>query len=181
MQKTVAAPQITDHELVTRVIDGDRSAFMELYFRHARYVAGVAGSIIGRDSEIEDIVQETFLQAHRSIATLRERDKVRPWLATIAVRKVYRVLKKRKQILFFPVPPEETPAHAQNEENLVLRNHLYLAMGSLTPELRIPWVLFKVEGMKLPEVAELCEASVATIKRRIAKATEKLQKRLHHG
>ena len=55
---------------------------------------------------------------------------------------------------------------------------LYEALGALPADLRIPWTLHHVEGETLPEVASMCEISLATAKRRIAEAAERLERKL---
>ena len=57
-------------------------------------------------------------------------------------------------------------------------DELYEALDGLAADVRIPWVLHRVEQMTLPEAAEACEISLATVKRRIKEADERLERRL---
>lgn len=57
-------------------------------------------------------------------------------------------------------------------------DELYEELERLSPDLRIPWTLHRVEQLTLPETARACELSLATVKRRIAEAEERLERRL---
>src|SRR5436190_514218 len=57
-------------------------------------------------------------------------------------------------------------------------DELYDALDRLPPDLRVPWVLARIEQSTLPEVARICEISLATVKRRIADADARIERRL---
>jgi RNA polymerase sigma-70 factor, ECF subfamily len=166
--------------LVERILQGDEAAFKELYFANSRFIAGIVYTILGKDADIDDIVQDTFLEAHRSMGQLREHSKVSSWMATIAVRITYKNLKKKRRFFTSNKPVEEVSDKIE-ERDVFLRIRLYNAVDMLAPKYRIPWLLYKIEQMSLEEVAGLCEVSLATVKRRIKKATNRLQARLNNG
>ena len=167
-----------DAALVAQAIAGSDRAFSMLYRRHARYVAGVVYRLLGSDGELDDVVQETFCDASAALASLKEPGGLRGWLARIAVRRVHKRLAKRRRWRWLVgevaqmAPLVSDPAERQRVDAL------YEALATLPPELRIPWTLHHVEGETLPEVAAMCEISLATAKRRIADAAEKLERRL---
>jgi len=172
--RTLRAAEVPDALVVERAAAGDERAFGELYERHARYVAGVAYRLLGRDAEVDDIVQETFLAALEHLATLRDAESVRAWLARIAARRVMHRFDARSRLRRFlegwarsaPTRTEPQVAHDLGE--------LDRALAGLPPERRIPWILHRVEGETLPEVARIVGVSLATTKRRIAEADEAL-------
>ncbi len=170
-----------DATLVARVREGDRSAFAALYRRHHRYVAGVAYRVFGDDDELEDTVQEVFLEAHRGLHTLSDPSRIRPWLVTIAVRRAQRrigkrVRRRRVAAAVFSAGPRCGDPRDQQPVQV-----LYQALAQLEEKLRWPWILRQVEGYALAEVAEMCEVSIATVKRRIRKAQSRLDRRLPPG
>ncbi len=61
-----------DVTLVERAMRGDDQAFAAIYRRHARYVAGVAYRILGADSEVDDVVQETFVDAAKGLRRIED-------------------------------------------------------------------------------------------------------------
>jgi RNA polymerase sigma-70 factor (ECF subfamily) len=90
-------PPVDDVELVQRIQRHDSDAFRLLYARHALYLAGVVFRLLGADNEVDDIVQECFVDAVEGIGKLRNGAGVRWWLVTIAVRRSHRVLSARRR------------------------------------------------------------------------------------
>ncbi len=171
----------SEEDLIVLASKGDRDAFSELFRRHARYIAGVAFKILGSSDEVDDVVQETFIAAHRGLQKLNEVRAFRRWLVTIAVRKVSHRLSQRKlrPLVGLDFQAGDEPHTDPSEAELA--RELYGALSAMGADLRIPWVLARVEGHKLEDVAVECDASLATIKRRIALAEERLRRRLDHG
>ena len=175
-EQMAGGPPVEDLDLVERMRRRDPDAFRLLYARHARYLAGVAYRLLGGDHELEDVLQETFVDAVAGIGQLEQAERFRPWLVTIAVRKVKRLLlerRRRKKIAsgFALVAPR---SHAPSGERLV--DELQRALEGLPPELRIPWVLGRIEQFELADVALACCISLATAKRRIAAADQRIRR-----
>jgi RNA polymerase sigma-70 factor (ECF subfamily) len=167
---------VDDLDLVERLRRHDAGAYRLLYARHARYLAGVVYRLLGSDHELEDVLQESFVDAVEGIEHLEQAARLRPWLVTIAVRKVNRVLlarHRRKKLAtgFALVAPRSQ--HATQEMSV---DELRRALDALTPELRVPWVLGRMEQLELSEIARACSVSVATAKRRIAAAEQNIRR-----
>ncbi len=163
---------------------GDSRAFRMLYHRHSRYVAGTVFRLLGSDQELDDIVQDTFWDAFRNLEQLRRPERLRSWLAAIAVRQVQRRLRlrgRRRRIRGQVARQQQADRAGDVSKDQELATALYAALDELSPELRTPWVLHRVMQHTLPEVAELCQMSLATVKRRIARAQERLRRRLDNG
>src|SRR5262245_48504793 len=154
-------------------------SFDEFYAAHARYVAGLAGRILGRDDEVPDVVQDVFLIAHRSLGSLREPGAVRGWLARIAVREASRRLRWRRLRSFLRpaaavqcdlvVDPRAAP------EIRPLAALLYASLDRMPARYRLPWILRNLADQTLESVAEMLDSSPATVKRRIAVAEQRLR------
>lgn len=177
-----AAPLLTpipddDATLVARAAAGDERAFTALYRRHARYVAGVAFRLLGDEAELDDVVQETFVDVHDALGSIRDGATVRAFLATITARKVARRIRRRQRqrwlASFIGLSSARSDAPAVEGEAFAL----YQALEAVSVDRRIPWTLHVVEGMTLPEVASACGVSLATVKRRIAETGALLAKR----
>jgi RNA polymerase sigma-70 factor (ECF subfamily) len=171
---SLRAVEVPDAVLAARAAEGDERALGQLFERHARYVAGVANRLLGNDAEVDDVVQETFLAALEHIGTLRDSQAVRPWLASIAARRVMHRFDARSRLRRFVESwvvgsPSRTEPHVRND-----LGELERALARLPAEQRIPWVLHRIEGETLPEVARTVGASLATVKRRIASAEHSL-------
>src|SRR3954468_6705852 len=93
--------------LVEPTPDHEASSELERVFRaHARYVSFIALRVLGRDQEVDDVVQDVFLSAVRRLRYLREPAALKAWLGTAAVRVARRKLRARWLQLFFGLNPE---------------------------------------------------------------------------
>lgn len=152
--------------------------FEGLYAHHARYVAGVVHRLMGNDGEVDDIVQETFIDAIDGLRRLEDPAAVRAWLVTVAVRRTRRVLGRRRRRAMFAFWVADFAPRASDPRDRQPVDDLYDALGRIPEDLRIPWVLHRVEQLSLPETAQACEVSLATVKRRIADAEARIERRL---
>lgn len=164
-----------DTELVELARRRDEEAYRRLYARYAHYLGGVIFRILGADPELDDIVQESFVDAIGGIGSLQNAERLRPWLVTIAVRKVHRLLAARRRraklagTLAILWPTSHTPAGEWSADELSR------ALERVPSKLRIPWTLSRIEQLDLTDVALACAISVATAKRRIGEADHRLR------
>jgi RNA polymerase sigma-70 factor (ECF subfamily) len=172
---------LEDDVLVDRARGGDEQAFSALYRRHARYIAGVIFRLMGDGSELDDIVQETFVAASFSLGKLKDPQSVRGWLVTIAVRRVRRRLAARQRRRWLGQEIDRQMPRMSDPRLRAEIDELYDVLDRLPPRLRVPWVLARLEGETLADVARACGVSLATAKRRVAEAEESVQRRLHAG
>jgi RNA polymerase sigma-70 factor (ECF subfamily) len=156
--------------------------FEDVFRTYSAYVARVALRLLGRDDEVDDVVQDSFLAAHRGLKNLRDPAGMRGWLATVTVRVCRRKLRLRR--MWSMVGLEDAGAHLPSREASpearALLVHLYSLLDRLPADERIAWVLRHVEGEQLEAVARLCGCSLATAKRRIAAAQARLEQELGH-
>jgi RNA polymerase sigma-70 factor (ECF subfamily) len=152
-------------------------ALAELFRRYARYVATVGFKLLGRDDELDDLVQDVFIEAHRGLHQLRDLDAAKGWLARITVRRAVRRLRRQKLRAFFSLdalaepPPVADGASPEERAHIALT---YRRLDALPVPQRIVWLLRHVEGETLDEIAELCGCSKATVQRRLRAAQRAL-------
>jgi RNA polymerase sigma-70 factor (ECF subfamily) len=146
--------------------------FARVYALHAGYVAGLAGRILGRNDDVPDVVQEVFLIVHRRLSDVRDGGALRTWLGRITVREASRRLRwRRLRDLLRPAYAEvDLVADEAGAELRPLVALLYVALDRLPARERSAWVLRNLLDEPLDQVAELCDCSLATAKRRIAAA-----------
>ncbi|HEX6242859.1 MAG TPA: sigma factor, partial [Polyangiales bacterium] len=89
-------PELSDADLVSRVLSGDRRAEELLYVRHVGYVTSLCLRLLGRRDEAEDAAQDTFVDVLEQIRSLREPNRLRHWITRIAVHKAHRRFRRRK-------------------------------------------------------------------------------------
>lgn len=176
-----AETEVSDGVLVDRARDGDRFALDQLVRRHLPAVAGMVGRLLGDAVEAEDVVQDTMASALADLATLREPQAFHAWLLRVAVNKVHRRFRRRKLLRFLGIggEPESGLADLASEDatqeqhaELVLLDRM---LRSLPVAERIAWSLRCVEGLPLDEVAAACGCSLATAKRRIVSADQRIR------
>lgn len=152
---------------------------------HAGFVAAVAHRLLGRDSDVDDVVQDVFLDAWKGLAQLREVEAIRGWLRTVTIRKCRRRLTTRKlkgMLGFDDVPGyAEIVAPDASPEQRTLLGRVYLVLDQLPVDERLAWILRHLEEEKLEDVATLCGCSLATAKRRIAAAERRILEKLSDG
>jgi RNA polymerase sigma-70 factor (ECF subfamily) len=164
------ARERSDEELISLASEGDEHAFGALYRRHAEYVAGIVFRLIGSDADVDDVVQLTFIEALRGLSRVEQAESFRGWLYRLSVCQVNRRLKKRWRADRLRAALEWiVPKRADLRDGFAERD-LRVLLAKVAPEDRIAWLLHHVQGETLPETARLCETSLATVKRRIARA-----------
>ncbi len=172
-----AEAYIDNADFVRRLCERDEPAVRKLYNDYARYVASIAYRLLGDDADLDDVVQDTFVSAIRSIKDLKDPSLLKIWIARIAVRRSQRYIARRKRRKYIQSGeslrvPE--PVSSSGESYY----EIYETLHSLPRKYSVPWILYKVVGMKLAEVGDSCGCSLATTKRRIARAEEMLKRRL---
>lgn len=183
-QQTRSGAGPSDAALVVAARAGEPWAQEALFRRHAPRMNGLAFRVMGRDDEIDDLVQETFIAALSSLDRLEKPDAFASWLSGILVRQAYKKIRRRRMLArlglgraALAIDAEELVATTATPERAAELAALYSVIESMPADLRVPLVLHRVEGLGLEEVATLMEVSLATVKRRIAEAHGLLEDR----
>jgi len=157
----------------------DPRSFDEVFRRFSPYVARVALRLLGNDSEVDDLVQDVFLEAHRGLAGLREPSALGGWLARICVRRATRRLRRRRFFLLLSLDglaERELPFDlAASPEQRAEVARLYRRLDRLPADERVAWLLRHVEGESLDEMVALCGCSKSTVQRRLRSAETRLR------
>jgi RNA polymerase sigma-70 factor (ECF subfamily) len=151
---------------------------------HSTYVARLAYRVLGRDDEVNDLVQDVFVAYLRFHRTIREQDAVKGWLATTVIRMAHKRLRARRFRLKIWLGLEtderrhDLPAPGLSSDDRAAFMSLHRALDRVPPKARIAWVLRYLEQEQLEDVARLCGCSLATTKRRIKLAHGVVQRAL---
>lgn len=167
-----------------RVVDRFGSAdepldFDAMFRRYSPYVASVGMRLLGRDDELDDLIQDVFLEAHRGLSRVRDTGAIKGWLARICVRRAVRRLRRRKLRAWLSFddlgyePREET--HEASPETHAEVARLYRELEKLPALGRAAWVLHRLEGQSLDDVAAACRCSKSTVQRRLRDADAHLR------
>jgi RNA polymerase sigma-70 factor (ECF subfamily) len=158
--------------------------FDALFRRFAPYVATIGLRLLGADSELDDLIQDVFLEAHRGIQKLRDPHAIKGWLARITVRRATTRLRRRRLRMWFSLhqssEPNDIADPSASPEKKAEVAGLYRALEKLAPDVRVAWVLRFVEGHGLDEIAELVNCSRSTVQRRVRTAQAQLNRGVLH-
>ncbi len=174
--------------LIKRVQSGEREAFRELVEMHKRSVYYLAYDLTGNQQDAEDLSQEVFIKAYRTIGKFRGESKIGSWLYRIAVnqwidttrRKEFRMRQSRVQ--FSEENAENVPRLRDDPEratdNFQLQAHIERALGNLSPRERAVFTLRHYHDMQLSEIGQDLNISTGTVKALLFRAVHKLQEKL---
>lgn len=159
-----------DAVLLARVVDGDHDAFNQIMRNHEDRVFSVCLRIMGDRELALDASQETFLTAFRKAKQFKGNAALGTWIYRIAVNTCYDQIRKQKRRRADPIPDHLDPADHGAEDavdSAGLRPEIELALAALPPEFRAAVVLSDIEGLSLPEVAQILEVPLGTVKSRV--------------
>ena len=162
----------------------DSVDFNALFLRYSPYAAAVAFRIMGHSEDVDDIVQDVFIEVHKSMHLLESARHAKGWVATITVRVCARRLRSRKlQRLLCPgwlslteLDDFEIPQEGLSPEDQMWLKNVYGILATMAVPLRVAWTLRYLQGEQLTHVAKMCRCSLATAKRRVAKAHQLIRR-----
>jgi RNA polymerase sigma-70 factor (ECF subfamily) len=160
-------------QLARRAGSGDRTAQRELFHALKPYLHATLYRVLGSNAQLDDLLQDTFIEVYRSLPSYRGDAKLSTWADRIAVRVAYRYLKRERAARHrTPVEPALSLVTGSEEEILHREGvrRLYAVLAMLKPESRIAFALFAVDGRSLREVADLTGATLVAAKSRIWRA-----------
>ena len=153
-----------------------RTALVEKYEAHIERV--VAGAL-GLDPDLADIIQDVFVRVLEGIHQLKDPAALRGWIGTLAVFTARGHIRRRRRwrwIRFLaPQDVPEMPAAPHNPEASATMRAMYRVLDALPADERMVFTLRFMSELELTEVAAACRVSLATIKRRLARAEARFQ------
>jgi RNA polymerase sigma-70 factor (ECF subfamily) len=167
-------------DVVRRAQRGDRVAFAELFRRHRGDVSRLVFRMIGPTADAEDVVQEVFLQVHRSLGEFRGQAKFTTWLHRVTVNVVLMVRRAARSRPVFTGEPvaEQEPDRSLLPDEGAARNGRIRAFRRLLDRLpekkRTVFILHEIEGVAPAEIAEMVDAPVLTVRTRLFYARREL-------
>jgi len=181
----------TDKQLVERVKRGDKRAFDLLTLKYQHKIISLVGRYLRDQDEVQDVTQEAFIKAYRALPNFRGDSAFYTWLYRIAINtaKNHLVSKSRRPpdadidvddgefqadsaVLRDDHTPEASLATSQMEKVI------YKAIDDLPEELKVAVTLREFEGLSYEEIAEVMECPVGTVRSRIFRAREAIEKKI---
>jgi RNA polymerase sigma-70 factor (ECF subfamily) len=169
-----------DQGLVAGLRRGESPARVLLVQRYEPLVERLVAGALGVDSEIPDVVQDVFVAVLEGVRKLKDASALRGWIATLAVFTARGRIRRRRRWRWIQfIAPEEVPEvpvpGPQGETREAVRA-TYAILDGLPADERLAFSLRFISEMQLTEVADACRVSLATIKRRLARAEKRFVK-----
>lgn len=184
--------ELTDAAVVAQVLAGDKEAFRLLVERHTRSIYSVAWRMTGNHQDTEEIVQETFLRAYRSLARFELRSSFSTWLYRIAVNRSLDFLKAKKMTDTQPI--SENPGPDEDDQGIQVassnpgpdrlllsseaRDRIAQAIGLLSPAERVAFTMRHMEGKSIEEISQALNVRASAAKNSIFRAVQKIRQHL---
>lgn len=138
--------------------------------------------ILGANRDIEDLVQDAFLEIFRALPSFRGDSTLSRWAQTIATRTAYLAIERRKppavdlDVVENEIVDRDPDAHRVALARQAAKR-LYAALDRIDAKQRIAFALAVIDGLSLAEVAQLTESSLVAVKTRVWRARRDLMKR----
>lgn len=171
-----------DATAVAKARAGDDEAFRLLVERHSRALFKLAYRMTGNEPDAEDVVQDAFLKAYRSLDRFEERSQVGSWLYRIAANCAFDVLRRRQRrdSRVESLDGEdvlEPEAHGPGPDRLALggdvRRHVEAALERMSPRERAAFVLRHFEGRSVKEIEAALGIDTTSVKQSVCRAVRK--------
>ena len=180
-----------DQQLVERAQRGDKRAYELLVLKYQRKLGRLLSRLVRDPAEVEDVTQEAFIKAYRALPSFRGDSAFYTWLYRIAINTAKNALvSNRRRPVDFDLDlqdPEQYDRHARLKEGDTpegvllteeIRNVVERAMEQLPEDLRTAIILRELEGLSYEEIAEAMDCPVGTVRSRIFRAREAIDKKL---
>jgi RNA polymerase sigma-70 factor (ECF subfamily) len=166
-------------ELIAQARAGDERVLRIIYDQHEHQVRGHLHRLLGRDSEIDDLVQIVFSRAFAALDSFESKSSISTWLYRITVNTTHNVLRQRfrrdrmqRAVRWFDSGREADRVQASKLE---ARDEAQRILERLRPELRQIFVLYHYEGLTLQEIAAIIERPISTVGDRLTRARKELR------
>lgn len=163
-------------ELIKRAQKGDKEAFTEIILSIRNELYKIAKTRIINENDIDDIIQETMIEAYKSIKKLRDLKKLKMWVIKILINKCNKFYKRKSKK---DISLEET-----NINNIIARNNnediendmnFYSLIRNLKYDERIVILLYYMEGYSVEEISEMIKMNKNTVKTNLYRARQKIK------
>lgn len=158
-------------ELVLRCQRGERDAQAEFYSKYREDVLRTLYRVLGPDADLEDALQDVFIEVYRSIPKFRGQAKITTWLYRVCVNVGLQKIRRNKRrpegysTLREDLPDHETPMRALERKDS--SRVVYALLDTIAPKKRMVFILNEIMGMNAKEISAIVGANVLTVRTRL--------------
>ncbi len=170
--------QMEDHQLVRRVLEGNRNAFLELIEKYKLLVIHMIGRVVDNNQDREELCQDVFVKIYESLGSFRFNSKLSTWIATIGYRMAINFAKKNSKR-----NQEEDLDHVafkisfsdHSFENEDFKLFIHDLIRQMPESYRMVLTLFYLDEFSYPEIVEITGMPEGTVKNYLFRARQKLK------
>jgi RNA polymerase sigma-70 factor, ECF subfamily len=193
IERTGVKKDLNERDLVERCRSGDPSGYEEFYKTYSGGVYTLAWKVLNDPEGAKDATQEIFMKAFRGLKNFQYQSKISTWLYRITVnhcRDMQRSQSRKKEVSaeifndenetesLLDRMPDGKPTASQEQQDKQIRQRVIEAINHLPIEFRETVYLKEIEDMSYEEIAKIVGCRLGTVKSRIFRAREQLQKEL---
>jgi len=180
--------KLSDIDLIEQTLAGDQSAYADLVKRHQRFVFTLAMRFAKSREDAEEIAQDCFIKAYRSLSSFQKQSKFSTWLYSIVYTTAMTTLRK-KRIATDSIDDEETFVQIENKpsgyddnaENKSRTFYVNQAIDQLLPDDAAIITLFYKGEQSLEEIAQTMGIEANTVKVKLFRARQRLKEKLERN
>lgn len=184
----MVADTISDNEIISRVLQGEKNLYASIVRRYNQRLYRVGMSIINDDTEVEDVMQIAYIKAYENLGKFAFKSAFSTWITRILINESLLKLRKRKQVLNITSEmidnkishnhqvDSQTPL--MNVVNSELKVILEKAIQQLPEKYRTVFIMREIEDMNVAETRECLDLSEANVKVRLNRAKAMLKNSL---
>lgn len=171
----------SDLEIIHQVLDGDKSSYGSLVDKYKDFAFTIAFRIMNNTPDAEEVAQDAFIKAFRSLAKFNQEAKFTTWLYRIVFNTAISYKRKQKREIIDAV--EELPDLGVARDNLNLesddqKKYIALAIAKLLPLDATVITLYYLKELSLDEIAQITDLTMSTLKVRLFRARKRIAKEL---
>lgn len=186
-EQPLRAAKECDAALIRRAQNNDHQAFAQLLREHDDDMRRLVYRVMRSASLIDDVLQDAYLKAFRSIGKFDQRSKFRTWLYTIVYRTCLDAIRynDRRPVEPLSLIHDEPDPASRFDDQVVASSRIQYVLDRISPDQRVALLLVDREGLSFDEAAEVIDVPIGTVASRVARARAAVRKVLeveeHHA
>jgi RNA polymerase sigma factor (sigma-70 family) len=171
---------LSDEQIVERILKGEKQLYEKLMRKYDQRLFRIGRSIINDESEVRDIMQNTYLNAYLQLPSLQNRSNFGTWIIKILVNES--LLRKKRKLKQQQTPTKQSGAEMETPLKSLLNKELKAilerAIVELPEKYKLVFVMREIEEMSTIETMEVLNLSESNVKIRLSRAKEMLREKL---
>ncbi|WP_037573555.1 RNA polymerase sigma factor [Sporocytophaga myxococcoides] len=172
-----------EDEIIDQIKNGNKSLYGVLIQKYNQRLYRIARSIVGKDGDLEDIMQETYIKAYQNLAQFRKESQFSTWLTRILINNANATLLKKRNLSPLSTDTEDIIDHQKSPDSALTNEELkYIlenAIDNLPDNLRSVYVMREIEQLSIHETALNLDISEENVKTRLHRAKSFLREELY--